>query len=265
MTSDAKILEVPPKSTYGAIEIKAFIRKYTWQGFCYTLAFLLLLFLFSVIYSVATTKKDGVKVAPPLSKITMSTPPPTSDDEQQQDVAPPPSQANMDIATIAKAGTPVPVPDAEVKADLKEFASMDELDKSLSKESGTIVNLSDMPKMEFGDKPAPEKKIEIKESVPDINEFQAVEKEPQVEIADIQKRVVYPEVARRAGIEGKVVVRVLVDGNGRVKKAVVQSSESHMLDAAAIDAIKKTVFTPAIQNGKPVICWVSIPIQFSLK
>jgi periplasmic protein TonB len=263
MTTNVKVLEMPPKSTYGAVEIKEFIRKYTWQSFLYTMAILILLFLLSFIYNVVTSKKDTLKIAPPLSKITMTAPPATAD-ESQQDVAPPPSQANMDVATITKAGTPVPVPDAEITSELKEFASMDELDKSLSKETGTVVNLSDMPQMEFGDK-QPEKKIDIKEAAPDMNEFVAVEKEAQVDLGELQKKIEYPEVARRAGIEGKVIVRVLVDPNGRVKKAVIQQSDSQMLNTAALDAVKKSVFTPAIQNGKPILCWVSIPIQFRLK
>ena len=72
-------------------------------------------------------------------------------------------------------------------------------------------------------------------------------------------------MARKAGIEGKVIVRVLVGKDGKPMKSVVQNSDSQMLDQAAKDAVMKSVFTPAIQNGQPITCWVSIPITFKLR
>ena len=45
--------------------------------------------------------------------------------------------------------------------------------------------------------------------------------EPVGGISAIQKRVVYPEIARRAGIEGKVYVQALIDENGDVVKTKI--------------------------------------------
>jgi len=73
------------------------------------------------------------------------------------------------------------------------------------------------------------------------------------------------ELARKAGIEGQVIVRVLVGKDGKPKKAVVQYTDSKMLDKAAVKAVMKQVFTPAIQNGRAITCWVSIPIKFKLR
>lgn len=182
--------------------------------------------------------------------------------ETEEEAPPPPqTQQIVDIATAARAGTPVPVPDALIKEDMKDFADVNKMSESLSRNEGQIVDINSMPNLDLGDK-----KIEIKEEeVPDSEEFIAVEKEPQVDLAELQKKVVYPEMARKSGVEGQVIVRVLVGKDGRVKQTKVQYSESSMLDQAAIDAVKKAVFTPAIQNKQPITCWVSIPIKFRLR
>jgi TonB family protein len=93
---------------------------------------------------------------------------------------------------------------------------------------------------------------------PDL--FIAVEKQPEL-IA--MPAPVYPELAREAGVEGEVLVRVLVDRDGFVKKAeVVQSVLG--LDEAALDAAAQAVFRPALQQQQPVAVWVAIPIVFRL-
>ncbi|HEU4394313.1 MAG TPA: energy transducer TonB, partial [Planctomycetota bacterium] len=73
----------------------------------------------------------------------------------------------------------------------------------------------------------------------------------------------YPDFAREAGITGKVVLHVLVGKDGRVKNVKVMRSVKG-LDQAALDAIKKWVFKPALSNNKPVAVWVEVPIDFRL-
>jgi len=76
---------------------------------------------------------------------------------------------------------------------------------------------------------------------------------------------VYPEFEKRAGIEGSVFVEVVVMGDGTVGKVELKkSSNSEAMDKAAMDAVKKYRFQPAKSNGKPVACWISFPIKFSL-
>lgn len=80
------------------------------------------------------------------------------------------------------------------------------------------------------------------------------------------KRVapVYPDLARRAGIEGTVVVRVLIDEKGNVAKAVIHKSIP-MLDEAALAAAKQFKFIPGRQRDKNVKVWMAIPFVFRLK
>lgn len=75
----------------------------------------------------------------------------------------------------------------------------------------------------------------------------------------------YPEKARREGREGRVLLRVLVDEQGRSKSTEVnRSSGSEALDRAAVQAIRRWRFSPARYGNKPVENWVKIPIDFRL-
>ena len=81
----------------------------------------------------------------------------------------------------------------------------------------------------------------------------------------IQSKIKYPEIAKRAGIEGKVFIQVFIDEDGNVVEAKVIKGIGAGCDAAALDAVKQTKFTPGKQNGKQVKVQVSIPIVFKLQ
>jgi protein TonB len=75
----------------------------------------------------------------------------------------------------------------------------------------------------------------------------------------------YPERARKEGQQGRVLLRVLVDQEGRSKSVQVSgSSGSATLDRAAAEAIKLWRFSPARYGDKPVESWVRIPVDFRL-
>jgi protein TonB len=74
----------------------------------------------------------------------------------------------------------------------------------------------------------------------------------------------YPELARRAEVEGTVVVMVTVDEGGRVINAWVAESAAQILEEAALDAARKFKFSPAKQRDVPVKATISIPFRFSL-
>lgn len=74
----------------------------------------------------------------------------------------------------------------------------------------------------------------------------------------------YPPLAKAAGIQGLVVVKVLIDTHGDVEKAEVIKSIP-MLDDAALQAGREFKFKPGKQRDKLVRVWMSIPFQFHLK
>ena len=75
----------------------------------------------------------------------------------------------------------------------------------------------------------------------------------------------YPAIARRMHEEGKVVMRVLVNENGRAEHIELQqSSGSLRLDEAARLALLRAVFKPYRENGKTVAVYAIVPIRFQL-
>jgi len=96
--------------------------------------------------------------------------------------------------------------------------------------------------------------------------FVAVEEMPAPigGIAAIQKSIIYPEIAKRAGVQGRVYIKAFVDETGTVKKAEVIKGIGAGCDEAAVAAVMKTKFKPGKQRGKPVRVQVSIPILFKL-
>ena len=115
--------------------------------------------------------------------------------------------------------------------------------------------------------PAPpaEKKEEVKQQEePEV--FIAVEEMPELigGLESVQKLIVYPEIAKKAGIEGKVFVQFVIDEQGNVINPVVLKGIGGGCDEAALEAVKKAKFKPGKQRGRPVRVQYSIPIVFRL-
>lgn len=81
----------------------------------------------------------------------------------------------------------------------------------------------------------------------------------------IMKQVKYPEIAKRAGIQGRVYIKAFLDEEGNVVGTEIIKSADKILDSAAVNAIMRTKFKPGMQKGKPVKTQVAIPIVFKLK
>lgn len=75
----------------------------------------------------------------------------------------------------------------------------------------------------------------------------------------------YPGAAEQARIEGVVYVRMTIAETGRVIAASVHRSETiALLDAAAVEAAKLSIFRPAMKGGAPVKARVVLPFRFKL-
>lgn len=75
----------------------------------------------------------------------------------------------------------------------------------------------------------------------------------------------YPEMARRAGIEGRVVIQFVVDADGSVSNPRVMRGIGGGTDEAAIEAIMQMKFTPGMQRGQPVKVRMTQPVVFRLQ
>lgn len=74
----------------------------------------------------------------------------------------------------------------------------------------------------------------------------------------------YPREALSRGVGGTVRVQVTVAPDGRVERMeVAQTSGNRFLDRAAMEAVRRWRFNPAIRNGQPVSATVVIPVDFN--
>ena len=87
----------------------------------------------------------------------------------------------------------------------------------------------------------------------------------QMPVPEYLARPAYPSLAREAGIEGTVLLKVWVGLDHRVHKAVVLNSDvTPAMEKAAIDAALKCRYKPAKQRSIEVEVWVPILIHFQL-
>lgn len=73
----------------------------------------------------------------------------------------------------------------------------------------------------------------------------------------------YPADAAAAGQGGRVVLKLLVGVDGRVKDVVVERSEpAGVFDAETVEAARQWTLKPAMKDGVPVEGWVRVPVDF---
>tara|TARA_Y100000590_G_scaffold87790_1_gene98457 strand:+ start:967 stop:1587 length:621 start_codon:yes stop_codon:yes gene_type:complete len=153
---------------------------------------------------------------------------------------------SFDIPQTEQLKIPEPPPRPSVPV-----ASEDEFfDEDITIEDTEIEDFEDWESPSFGPGPS--------------DEFIPYDQAPVPKIA-LSSLVVYPELAREAGIEGKVYVKAFVNIKGIVTSVkILKGIPNTGLDEAAIKAVKKSRWYPARQRDKKVGVWITIPIDFSL-
>ncbi|MFO7798209.1 MAG: TonB family protein, partial [Rhodohalobacter sp.] len=104
------------------------------------------------------------------------------------------------------------------------------------------------------------------ESSPKDEFFVVVEEMPELigGLESIQQQIQYPEMARRAGIEGRVYVQFIVDENGDVVDPQIIRGIGGGADEEALRVVSQAKFKPGMQRGQPVRVQYSLPIFFRL-
>lgn len=75
----------------------------------------------------------------------------------------------------------------------------------------------------------------------------------------------YPMAARRAGQGGQVLLRLFVDQEGAVREVtVVRADPPGVFEDAALEAVRKWRFSPAVAHGAVVGMWMTLPVRFAL-
>lgn len=91
------------------------------------------------------------------------------------------------------------------------------------------------------------------------SEFVLVDRQPAKISGD---NPAYPDTLRRAGIEGRVVVRAWIGKDGRVKDVEVLRTDHDGFNANTVRAVRTWRFEPAEKDGQPVEVWLTIPVRF---
>ncbi len=101
------------------------------------------------------------------------------------------------------------------------------------------------------------------DTIPNVRPFYELSVKPRV----IKRpQIPYPESLREKGIEDRVIVKVLIDEQGRViRTQIIKPSKYQELNEVAEKAAREFVFEPGIAFGKPVKVWMTIPFSFRLK
>ena len=162
---------------------------------------------------------------------------------------PPPVNVSAPKAR-ADAGAPIPVPDVEVNAD-RSIATQHEMNEGTGPggDGGGVPGGTGVPA-----------NIAIDDEAPPAD-YVPVEKEPVI-IKSVEP--VYPEMAVKTGLEGKVWVKIWVDREGKPKQVVILQTDNELFNQPAMDAARQFVFTPAYMNDGPVSVWVTFPFKFTL-
>jgi len=97
--------------------------------------------------------------------------------------------------------------------------------------------------------------------------FTVVENMPELigGLAGLQRNITYPEMARKAGIEGRVFLQFIVNERGEVENPRVIRGIGGGCDEEALKAIKKAKFKPGLQRGRPVRVQYNLPVVFKLQ
>ncbi len=150
---------------------------------------------------------------------------------------------------------PPPRPPVPVEVPNDEILEDDELDLDVFLDIDAVVDLPPPP---------PPAAVE-EEPEPEI--FMLVEEMPELigGLLQLQKSIRYPEIAKKAGVEGKVFLQFVVDEQGNVVDPIVTRGIGAGCDEAAIKAIMNAKFKPGKQRGKAVKVKMSLPVTFRLR
>lgn len=228
-----------PYEQYGASELKTAFQRYMTLGVALSAAlntFLILLALAALYVNQKLHERQETRVR--IVPMQMLQPPPLSKQQTEQIKTP-------DKVAPPSVGIPVPVPDAQAPQE-QTLASLDDIAKSAGGSnvgSGNDIVIAAQ-----------------EEASVSSGTYVYRDDEPTL-IRPVAPK--YPDLARSSGIEGKVILNVLVGTTGKVEKVEVQQGVP-VLNDAAIEAVKQYLFKPALANNKPVAVWVAVPILFKL-
>jgi protein TonB len=236
---------------YGAFELKrAYQRNLGLAVIIAALVHVILIGSFLLFTHIKAQKPVATRVIKIKSVAELGAPPSLSQSMAQQVAVAAPA-----AAAAPSVGVPKAVPDDQVKETVT-LASQAEL--------GVLQNPTVATEGTSGESLAIE--IPPEEYLPTADEFVPYEEAP-VPIKWIKPP--YPELAKKASVEGVVWVQALVDKHGKVRDAKCIKGpgtvNQDIFCESATKAAMQNEYKPAISNKEPVAVWVQYKVEFTLK
>lgn len=234
---------------YGMKEISALHHRYTYMAL--TVAVILHFIAVGLYYTFSLLMPQEIKGdfpwKPPTDWVFITPIDPENNFGQLPRISPTKPKADF--------GTPVPVPPWELKEE-PTFADPKDVSPYTGSTGGSTDGNVGQP-TGTGDIPG----IPDDQPIDLTTNFKETVKIPAV-VRQVKPE--YPEDARRLGMEATVVVKLLIDKEGKPKRAVIFNSQNELFNEKAMQAAMQWLFTPAIMNGQIISVWVTVPFRFRL-
>ncbi|MBS1536989.1 MAG: energy transducer TonB [Bacteroidetes bacterium] len=245
--------------SYGAFEMKEFISKSTLKSFTITMVMIIVIPLVFIALQGSVTPSLDVIHIPQITTVLLQNP----TVKQPISTVQPPLVQNATTpfsnSTNSKSGSQIIAVTEPTKNIEISNNSIQNLNSN-SNSSVIINNNNNSTVVESA------KSFVIVENSGSEEVFFDVDSYPELNYSQLQQNLVYPELALRNGIEGKVLLRVVVGKNGKpvLGKVKVMDSSNDLFNQSAIEAINKSIFTPATVNKQPIEVPIIVPIVFRL-
>ena len=256
------------KMKYGAPDLKKLYKKYISRGLIIALAIHIVLisaYVLTVYLEKLSAERLDEQFSRTIELSDLDTPPGTDEEEPPA----PEVEVPEKFIPLKDLEALIPEPVAKEKSEIlttKTQDALEEIKAPVSSEGDeNAPNIDYLGKIKVKEKKI-EKKLEKKEEKKVKKTYQQfeVEKAPvAVNLGSVRSSMRYPEIARSSGMEGRVTAKVLVGTNGSIIKIGGLSGPS-VFHSEVRSKIRNLQFTPALQNGVPVRCWVSVPFNFKL-
>ncbi len=152
------------------------------------------------------------------------------------------------------ASEPLPMAAEEIEPDSDTAPS----DISLSDRFSTETSLASVAASAVSLAPLPS-------LVDGYYEATGIDQGPSFNRTALASRIRYPELAKRQGIEGLVMLRLFISSSGKVERIEVEEDPGYGLAEAAVKAFTGLQGEPALLGGKAVAVTLRYPVRFSLK
>jgi protein TonB len=245
------VYEEITKDRYGSFELKRYLSRYLWIGLAVSVGLQGTAIASFVVANMLSQKPEAPKRIVILDPSKLGAPPSITD----KTVPPSIKVAAPQIAPPA-AAKPVAVPDEEEKEEVT-IQSQEELAIAATPTEDTTLLGGDDVDLVI-------KELNLEDMIPTSDTFTPYEVAPA---PIVNPSPDYPEMAKTAGVKGKVVIKVYVDKKGDVKQWEIMAAKPSGLgfEEEVIKVIQKWKFTPAIQQNNPVGVWIAIPFNFEFK